>query len=351
LARRSFLSTAGLPPPWHGASFILSFAFLPHTMSSLPQHARVLILGSGPAGYTAALYAARANLEPMLITGIAQGGQLMTTTEVDNWPADVAGVQGPDLMDRFLKHAERFNTKIVFDHIHTVDFSRRPFTLTGDSGVYTCDALVIATGASAKYLGLPSETAFMGRGVSGCATCDGFFYRGDTVAVVGGGNTAVEEALYLSNIASKVHLVHRRDKFRAEAIMIDKLHAKVAAGKVELHLFSTLDEVLGDDSGVTGVRLKNTQDGTTHELALKGCFIAIGHQPNTDIFKGQLEMKDGYIITRTGLNGMATMTSVPGVFAAGDVQDHVYRQAITSAGTGCMAALDAQRFLEQETGL
>jgi thioredoxin reductase (NADPH) len=351
LARRSFLSTAGLPPPWHGASFILSFAFLPHTMSSLPQHARVLILGSGPAGYTAALYAARANLEPMLITGIAQGGQLMTTTEVDNWPADVAGVQGPDLMDRFLKHAERFNTKIVFDHIHTVDFSRRPFTLTGDSGVYTCDALVIATGASAKYLGLPSETAFMGRGVSGCATCDGFFYRGDTVAVVGGGNTAVEEALYLSNIASKVHLVHRRDKFRAEAIMIDKLHAKVAAGKVELHLISTLDEVLGDDSGVTGVRLKNTQDGTTHELALKGCFIAIGHQPNTDIFKGQLEMKDGYIITRTGLNGMATMTSVPGVFAAGDVQDHVYRQAITSAGTGCMAALDAQRFLEQETGL
>jgi thioredoxin reductase (NADPH) len=351
LARRSFLSTAGLPPPWHGAFFILSFAFLPHTMSPLPQHARVLILGSGPAGYTAALYAARANLEPMLITGIAQGGQLMTTTEVDNWPADVAGVQGPDLMDRFLKHAERFNTKIVFDHIHTVDFSRRPFTLTGDSGVYTCDALVIATGASAKYLGLPSETAFMGRGVSGCATCDGFFYRGDTVAVVGGGNTAVEEALYLSNIASKVHLVHRRDKFRAEAIMIDKLHAKVAAGKVELHLFSTLDEVLGDDSGVTGVRLKNTQDGTTHELALKGCFIAIGHQPNTDIFKGQLEMKDGYIITRTGLNGMATMTSVPGVFAAGDVQDHVYRQAITSAGTGCMAALDAQRFLEQETGL
>jgi len=320
-------------------------------MSPSPQHARVLILGSGPAGYTAALYAARANLAPMLITGIAQGGQLMTTTDVDNWPADVAGVQGPELMERFLKHAERFNTKIVFDHIHTVDFSRRPFTLTGDSGVYTCDTLIISTGASAKYLGLPSETAFMGRGVSGCATCDGFFYRGDTVAVVGGGNTAVEETLYLSNIASKVHLVHRRDKFRAEAIMIDKLQAKVAAGKVELHLWSTLDEVLGDDSGVTGVRLKNTRDAATTELALKGCFIAIGHHPNTDIFKGQLEMKDGYIITRTGLNGMATMTSVPGVFAAGDVQDHVYRQAITSAGTGCMAALDAQRFLEQESGL
>ncbi len=320
-------------------------------MSPSPQHARVLILGSGPAGYTAALYAARANLAPMLITGIAQGGQLMTTTDVDNWPADVAGVQGPELMERFLKHAERFNTKIVFDHIHTVDFSRRPFTLTGDSGVYTCDTLIISTGASAKYLGLPSETAFMGRGVSGCATCDGFFYRGDIVAVVGGGNTAVEETLYLSNIASKVHLVHRRDKFRAEAIMIDKLQAKVAAGKVELHLWSTLDEVLGDDSGVTGVRLKNTRDAATTELALKGCFIAIGHHPNTDIFKGQLEMKDGYIITRTGLNGMATMTSVPGVFAAGDVQDHVYRQAITSAGTGCMAALDAQRFLEQESGL
>jgi thioredoxin reductase (NADPH) len=320
-------------------------------MSPSPQHARVLILGSGPAGYTAALYAARANLAPMLITGIAQGGQLMTTTDVDNWPADVDGVQGPELMERFLKHAERFNTQIVFDHIHTVDFSRRPFTLTGDSGTYTCDTLIISTGASAKYLGLPSETAFMGRGVSGCATCDGFFYRGDIVAVVGGGNTAVEETLYLSNIASKVHLVHRRDKFRAEAIMIDKLQAKVVAGKVELHLWSTLDEVLGDDSGVTGVRLKNTRDATTTELALKGCFIAIGHHPNTDIFKGQVEMKDGYIITRTGLNGMATMTSVPGVFAAGDVQDHVYRQAITSAGTGCMAALDAQRFLEQESGL
>jgi thioredoxin reductase (NADPH) len=316
-------------------------------MSSTPLHAQVLILGSGPAGYSAAVYAARANLKPVLITGIAQGGQLMTTTEVDNWPADVMGVQGPELMERFLKHAERFNTQIVFDHIHTVDFSNRPFTLTGDSGSYTCDALIIATGASAKYLGLPSEEAFMGRGVSGCATCDGFFYRGDTVAVVGGGNTAVEEALYLSNIASKVHLVHRRDKFRAEPIMIDKLHEKVAAGKIDLHLFNTLDEVLGDATGVTGVRLKNVSTGSTEDLALKGCFIAIGHQPNTDIFKGQLDMKDGYIVTRSGLNGFATMTSVPGVFAAGDVQDHVYRQAITSAGTGCMAALDAQRFLEQ----
>ena len=313
-----------------------------------PVHAQVLILGSGPAGYTAAIYAARANLKPMLVTGMAQGGQLMTTTEVDNWPADVMGVQGPELMERFLKHAERFNTQIVFDHVNAVDFSKRPFTLTGDSGTYTCDTLVIATGASAKYLGLPSEEAFMGRGVSGCATCDGFFYRGEEVAVVGGGNTAVEEALYLSNIASKVHLVHRRDKFRAEAIMIDKLHEKVAAGKMQLHLFNTLDEVLGDATGVTGVRLKNVQTGGTEDLTLKGCFIAIGHQPNTDIFKGQLEMKDGYIVTRTGLNGLATMTSVPGVFAAGDVQDHIYRQAITSAGTGCMAALDAQRFLEQQ---
>ncbi len=321
-------------------------------MTNPTLHARVLILGSGPAGYTAALYAARANLAPVLITGIAQGGQLMTTTEVDNWPADVAGVQGPELMERFLKHAERFNTKIVFDHINKVDFSQRPFTLTGDSGTYTCDALVIATGASAKYLGLASETAFMGKGVSGCATCDGFFYRGDTVAVVGGGNTAVEEALYLSNIADKVHLVHRRDKFRAEAVMVDKVMAKVAAGKIELHLWHTLDEVLGDDSGVTGVRLRSTNPqapgGATKDIAVKGCFIAIGHHPNTDIFKGQLEMKDGYIITKTGLDGMATMTSVPGVFAAGDVQDHVYRQAITSAGTGCMAALDAQRYLEQQ---
>ncbi|MEY3286686.1 MAG: thioredoxin-disulfide reductase [Pseudomonadota bacterium] len=317
-------------------------------MTASNTHAQVLILGSGPAGYTAAIYAARANLKPMLVTGLAQGGQLMTTTEVDNWPADVMGVQGPDLMQRFQQHAERFNTQIVFDHIHTVDLSRRPFSLKGDSGTYTCDALVIATGASAKYLGLPSETAFMGKGVSGCATCDGFFYRGQEVCVVGGGNTAVEEALYLSNIASKVHLIHRRDKFRAEAIMVDKLHQKVAEGKMVLHLWNTLDEVLGDASGVTGVRIKSTQDGSTQDLKLQGCFIAIGHQPNTDIFKGQLEMKDGYIVTRSGLVGMATMTSVPGVFAAGDVQDHVYRQAITSAGTGCMAALDAQRFLEQE---
>ena len=316
-------------------------------MSDTSKHAQVLILGSGPAGYTAAIYAARANLKPMLVTGMAQGGQLMTTTDVDNWPADVMGVQGPELMQRFQQHAERFDAQIVFDHINTVDFSKRPFTLKGDSGTYTCDALIIATGASAKYLGLPSETAFMGRGVSGCATCDGFFYRGDVVAVVGGGNTAVEEALYLSNIASKVHLIHRRDKFRAEAILVDKLMDKVAAGKMELHLFQQLDEVLGDASGVTGVRVRGTQADSTQEIAVKGCFIAIGHQPNTDIFKGQLEMKDGYIITKSGLAGLATMTSVPGVFAAGDVQDHVYRQAITSAGTGCMAALDAQRFLEQ----
>jgi thioredoxin reductase (NADPH) len=311
------------------------------------QHAQVLILGSGPAGYSAAIYAARANLKPLLVTGMAQGGQLMTTTEVDNWPADVMGVQGPELMQRFQQHAERFNTQIVFDHINEVDLGQRPFRLKGDSGEYTCDSLILATGASAKYLGLPSEEAFMGRGVSGCATCDGFFYRGDEVCVVGGGNTAVEEALYLSNIASKVHLVHRRDKFRAEAIMIDKVHEKVAAGKMELHLFQTLEEVLGDASGVTGVRLKNLNTGATQDLTLKGCFIAIGHQPNTDIFKGQLEMKDGYLVTRGGQNGFATMTSVPGVFAAGDVQDHIYRQAITSAGTGCMAALDAQRFLEQ----
>jgi thioredoxin reductase (NADPH) len=311
-------------------------------------HAKVLILGSGPAGYTAAVYAARANLKPMLITGLAQGGQLMTTTDVDNWPADAQGVQGPALMQRFLEHAERFQTQVVFDHIHTVDFSKRPFTLVGDSGSYTCDALIIATGASAKYLGLPSEEAFMGRGVSGCATCDGFFYKNQDVCVVGGGNTAVEEALYLSNIASKVHLIHRRDKFRAEAILVDKLMAKVTDGKMVLHTFQTLDEVLGDASGVTGVRIKSTDTGKTTDLTLKGCFIAIGHQPNTDIFKGQLEMKDGYIITKTGLTGMATATSVPGVFASGDVQDHVYRQAITSAGTGCMAALDAQRFLEQQ---
>jgi thioredoxin reductase (NADPH) len=316
-------------------------------MSPAPTHAQVLILGSGPAGYTAAIYAARANLQPLLITGIAQGGQLMTTTDVDNWPADVDGVMGPDLMQRFQKHAERFDTKIVFDHVNQVDLSTRPFKLQGDAGAYSCDALIVATGASAKYLGLPSEQAFMGRGVSGCATCDGFFYRDQDVCVVGGGNTAVEEALYLSNIARHVHVIHRRDKFRAEAIMVDKLLAKAADGKVVLHLWHTLDEVLGDASGVTGVRLRSTQDGATTELPLKGCFIAIGHQPNTELFKGQLEMKDGYLITRSGLGGMATMTSMPGVFAAGDVQDHVYRQAITSAGTGCMAALDAQRFLEQ----
>jgi thioredoxin reductase (NADPH) len=314
------------------------------------KHSKVLILGSGPAGYTAAVYAARANLHPVLVTGIAQGGQLMTTTDVDNWPADADGVQGPELMQRFLAHAQRFNTEIVFDHIHKVDFSQRPFTLTGDSGSYTCDALIIATGASAKYLGLPTESAFMGRGVSGCATCDGFFYREQDVCVVGGGNTAVEEALYLSNIASKVYLIHRRDKFKAEAILIDKLMDKVAAGKIVLKTHQTLDEVLGDASGVTGVRLKSTQDESTQDLKLTGCFIAIGHQPNTEIFQGQLDMKDGYIVTRSGLNGFATMTSVPGVFAAGDVQDHIYRQAITSAGTGCMAALDAQRFLEQQSG-
>ena len=311
------------------------------------KHSKVLILGSGPAGYTAAIYAARANLAPTLVTGMAQGGQLMTTTEVDNWPADVHGVQGPDLMQRFQQHAERFKTDMVFDHINAVDLSKRPFVLTGDSGQYSCDALIIATGASAKYLGLPSEEAFMGKGVSGCATCDGFFYRGQPVAVVGGGNTAVEEALYLSNIASKVTLVHRRDKFKAEAIMIDHLMEKVAAGKIELKTHCVLDEVLGDAKGVNGIRLKNVLNDSTENVDVQGCFIAIGHQPNTDIFKGQLNMKDGYIVTRSGNNGLATMTSVPGVFAAGDVQDHIYRQAITSAGTGCMAALDAQRFLEQ----
>ncbi len=316
---------------------------------STTQHAKVLILGSGPAGYTAAVYAARANLNPVLITGMAQGGQLMTTTEVDNWPADVHGVQGPELMQRFLEHAERFKTQIIFDHINKVDFSQRPFTLTGDSGTYTCDALILATGASAKYLGLPSEEAFMGKGVSGCATCDGFFYREQDVCVVGGGNTAVEEALYLSNIARRVTLVHRRDKFKAEPILVDKLNEKVAAGKIELKLFHTLDEVLGDNTGVTGIRIKSTKDGSTEDIKLQGCFIAIGHAPNTEIFQGQLEMENGYIITQGGLKGFATQTSVPGVFAAGDVQDHVYRQAITSAGTGCMAALDAQRFLEQES--
>ena len=315
---------------------------------SITQHAKVLILGSGPAGYTAAIYAARANLNPVLITGMAQGGQLTTTTEVDNWPADVHGVQGPALMERFLQHAERFKTQIVFDHINKVDFSQRPFTLTGDSGVYTCDSLIIATGASAKYLGLPSEEAFMGKGVSACATCDGFFYRDQEVCVIGGGNTAVEEALYLSNIASKVTLVHRRDKFKAEPILVDHLMEKVAAGKIVLKTFYTLDEVLGDQSGVTGIRIKHTQNGATEDIALQGCFIAIGHAPNTEIFQGHLELENGYIVTQGGLKGFATQTSVPGVFAAGDVQDHVYRQAITSAGTGCMAALDAQRFLEQE---
>ncbi|MFO0121816.1 MAG: thioredoxin-disulfide reductase, partial [Inhella sp.] len=311
----------------------------------MSQHHRLIILGSGPAGYTAAIYAARANLQPVLITGMAQGGQLMTTTEVDNWPADVMGVQGPELMQRFQEHAERFKTQLVFDHINAVDLSHRPFKLQGDSAAYTCDALIIATGASAKYLGLPSEAAFSGRGVSACATCDGFFYRDREVCVVGGGNTAVEETLYLSNIASTVHLIHRRDKFRAEPILVDKLMDKVAAGKVVLHTFHTLDEVLGDASGVTGVRIKHTDTGATTDIPLHGCFLAIGHSPNTGIFQGQLEMKDGYLRTRSGLDGFATMTNVPGVFAAGDVQDHVYRQAITSAGTGCMAALDAQRFL------
>ena len=314
---------------------------------STPTHAKVLILGSGPAGYTAAVYAARANLSPVLVTGLAQGGQLMTTTDVDNWPADADGVQGPDLMQRFQKHAERFNTEMLFDHIAKVDLSKRPFTLTGDTDkVYTCDALIIATGASAKYLGLPSEEAFMGRGVSGCATCDGFFYRNQDVVVVGGGNTAVEEALYLSNICRKVTLIHRRDKFRAEPILVDKLMSKVENGNMELKLFHTLEEVLGDNSGVTGVRVRHVDTGATEDMPVTGAFIAIGHQPNTEIFQGQLEMKDGYIVTKSGLSGMATMTSVPGVFAAGDVQDHVYRQAITSAGTGCMAALDAQRWLE-----
>ena len=314
------------------------------------KHANVLILGSGPAGYSAAIYAARANLKPLLITGMAQGGQLMTTTEVDNWPADVDGVLGPDLMARFEAHARRFDTEMVFDHIHTVDFESKPYTLTGDAGTYTCDALIIATGASAKYLGLPSEQAFMGKGVSGCATCDGFFYRNQPVCVVGGGNTAVEEALYLSGIASKVTLIHRRDKFRAEPILVDRLMQRVAEGKVELRLWSQLDEVLGDDTGVTGVRVRDARSGETADLALAGCFIAIGHQPNTGIFEGKLAMKDGYILTRGGSEGMATATNVPGVFAAGDVQDHVYRQAITSAGTGCMAALDAQRYLENAHG-
>ncbi|WP_323011539.1 thioredoxin-disulfide reductase [Castellaniella sp.] len=316
---------------------------------STAKHAKVMILGSGPAGYTAAVYAARANLSPVLITGLEQGGQLMTTTDVDNWPADVAGVQGPDLMQRFMEHAQRFNTEMVFDHIASVDLSKRPFTLTGDTGAtYTCDALIIATGASAQYLGLETEQAFMGRGVSACATCDGFFYKNQDVVVVGGGNTAVEEALYLANICRTVTLVHRRDKFRAEPILVDKLMDKVNHGNMRLKLFYQLQEVLGDDSGVTGVRLLNTQTGQTEDLAVTGTFIAIGHKPNTGLFEGQLTMENGYITTRSGLQGLATMTSVPGVFAAGDVQDHVYRQAITSAGTGCMAALDAQRWLENE---
>lgn len=309
------------------------------------KHAKLIILGSGPAGYSAAVYASRANLKPVLITGIEQGGQLMTTTDVDNWPADADGVQGPELMARFQKHAERFETEMIFDHIHTTHLKEKPIRLEGDSGEYTCDSLIIATGASAKYLGLPSEEAFAGKGVSACATCDGFFYKGQDVAVIGGGNTAVEEALYLANIANKVTLVHRRDKFKAEAILVDKLMARVKEGKIELQTFHVLDEVLGDDMGVTGMRLKSTKDDTTKEIELKGVFIAIGHKPNTDIFAGQLDMEGGYIITQAGRNGNFTATSVPGVFAAGDVQDHIYRQAVTSAGTGCMAALDAERYL------
>ena len=313
---------------------------------SSPRHVQLLILGSGPAGYTAAVYAARANLKPVLITGIAQGGQLMTTTDVDNWPADASGVQGPELMERFLAHAVRFNTEIVSDHIHTADLKQRPFLLKGDAGDYTCDALIIATGASARYLGLPSEEAFMGKGVSACATCDGFFYRKQEVAVIGGGNTAVEEALYLTNIASKVTVVHRRDRFRAEPILVDKLLEKVAAGKVEILWHHELEEVHGDERGVTGITVRNNLSAKEVRRELTGVFVAIGHTPNTSLFEGQLDMHGGYIITRSGLSGQATETSIPGVFAAGDVQDHVYRQAITSAGTGCMAALDAQRYLE-----
>lgn len=310
------------------------------------RHSSLLILGSGPAGYTAAVYAARANLKPVIITGIEQGGQLMTTTDVDNWPADAMGVQGPELMSRFQQHAERFNTEILFDHIHTAQLQKKPFTLIGDQGTYTCDALIIATGASAQYLGLPSEEAFMGKGVSACATCDGFFYKGQDVAVIGGGNTAVEEALYLSHIARNVTVVHRRDKFRSEKILIDKLMEKVNNGNITLQLNSVLDEVLGDDSGVTGMRIKHTQNDTIKTLDLQGVFIAIGHKPNTDLFKGQLDMENGYIITTCGNQGNATATSIPGVFAAGDVQDHIYRQAVTSAGTGCMAALDAEKYLD-----
>jgi len=310
------------------------------------RHARLLILGSGPAGYTAAVYAARANLRPVVITGLAQGGQLMTTTDVDNWPADADGVQGPDLMQRFQKHAERFDTEIVFDHIHTVRLGEKPFTLDGDSTSYSCDALVIATGASAKYLGLPSEQKFMGRGVSACATCDGFFYKNQDVVVAGGGNTAVEEALYLANICRSVALVHRRDKFRAEKIMVDKLMKRVAEGKISLVLDSVVDEVLGDATGVTGVRTRNVKTEAKRDIAAKGFFVAIGHTPNTGVFAGQLEMENGYIVTRGGRDGLATATSVPGVFAAGDVQDHVYRQAVTSAASGCMAALDAEKYLD-----
>ncbi|PAU37825.1 thioredoxin-disulfide reductase [Vibrio coralliilyticus] len=310
------------------------------------KHSKLLILGSGPAGYTAAVYAARANLNPVLVTGMQQGGQLTTTTEVENWPGDPEGLTGPALMDRMKEHAERFETEIVFDHVNEVDFSQRPFRLKGDSGEYTCDALIISTGASAKYLGLDSEEAFKGRGVSACATCDGFFYRNQKVAVVGGGNTAVEEALYLSNIASEVHLIHRRDSFRAEKILVKRLMDKVENGNIILHTDRTLEEVTGDDMGVTGVRIKDTKSDSIEELEVMGAFIAIGHQPNTGIFEGQLEMKDGYIIVQSGLEGNATETSVPGVFAAGDVMDHNYRQAITSAGTGCMAALDAERYLD-----
>jgi thioredoxin reductase (NADPH) len=310
------------------------------------KHAKVLILGSGPAGYSAAVYAARANLQPMLVTGIAQGGQLMTTTDVENWPGDPLGVQGPELMQRLLEHAERFNTEIVFDHINQTFLNEKPIRLVGDSFEFTCDALIIATGASAQYLGLPSEQEFMGRGVSACATCDGFFYRNQEVAVIGGGNTAVEEALYLSNIANKVTLIHRRDKFRAEPILVDRLMAKVAEGKIALELNRSLDEVVGDQSGVTSLRLKATEGGDVKELKVHGLFVAIGHKPNTDIFEGQLDMHNGYIKTRGGSEGMATATSVEGVFAAGDVQDHIYRQAITSSGSGCMAALDSQRYLE-----
>ncbi len=315
-------------------------------MNSPTQHHRVLILGSGPAGYTAAVYAARANLNPVIITGMQQGGQLMTTTEVDNWPADHAGVMGPELMERFQKHAERFNTQIIFDQIHTAKLAEKPFTLIGDQGTYTCDVLIIATGASAKYLGLPSEEAFMGRGVSGCATCDGFFYKGQDVAVIGGGNSAVEEALYLSNIARHVTVIHRKEKFRAEKILIDKLLEKAKTGNITLEYNHQLDEVLGDKSGVTGIRIKNANDGSTKEMALQGVFIAIGHSPNTAIFEGQITLEGGYIVTQGGHHGNATQTSIPGVFAAGDVQDHSYRQAVTSAGTGCMAALDAERYLD-----